>query len=34
MVSNFKEISLGQGQGKKAFEMIELAKKEGHWVLL
>jgi dynein heavy chain len=27
-------ISLGQGQGKKAAELIERAKKEGLWVCL
>jgi dynein heavy chain, axonemal len=34
MDSTFAPLSLGQGQGRKAEELIERAKKAGSWVLL
>jgi len=34
MMENLGTISLGQGQTKKALDLIEVSCKEGHWVLL
>lgn len=34
MIEKFNVISLGQGQGPKAEELINMAKKEGEWVIL
>jgi len=34
MGERFRDISLGQGQGKPATKLIEEGKKDGKWVLL
>lgn len=34
MNDRYKSISLGQGQGKKAKDLVEIAYNKGYWVLL
>ena len=34
MANRLESLSLGQGMGKRAAEMILLGRQQGHWVLL